>query len=228
MVKIGDVELGSSLVIVGIVNEPIDHNKLDHLPDEVKIIELRIDTLLPIMAIAQIKEYILKIKDKKRFAILITVRQDGIIDRTLKQQLIEDLLPFADAVDVEIECKIRTELIALCKQKGKSVIVSFHDFNGTPQYQQLKHILREAEGIGADIVKIAVMAKAKTNLFELYQFLDDNQESNLIGISMGEFGKASRVEAFNHGSLLTYAPLTKSNAPGQLTVDEIVKSQSSE
>lgn len=222
MVKIGNYTVGKNALIIGIITEQLAPEELNKLPEAVQVLELRVDSMLANMTLEDIESYLKQLKDLERFAVLLTVRLEGPVNMQLKQEVMDRFLKLSDAVDVEIECHLREDLIKKAKSHGKTVIVSFHDFDSTPQYQQLRHIVREAESIGADIIKIAVTARAETDLFDLYQFMDDNRDSNLIGISMGQYGKSSRVKAFEHGSLATYAPLTKANAPGQMTVEEMV------
>jgi len=46
---------------------------------------------------------------------------------------------------------------------------------------------------------------------------------NLIAFAMGDFGRISRVLSLYLGSPFTYVSLGKPIAPGQFSVDEIIK-----
>ncbi|HIQ49175.1 MAG TPA: type I 3-dehydroquinate dehydratase, partial [Aquifex aeolicus] len=48
-------------------------------------------------------------------------------------------------------------------------------------------------------------------------------EGEKIVISMGNYGKISRVASFIFGSIITYCSLEKSFAPGQIPLDEMIK-----
>ena len=70
--------------------------------------------------------------------------------------------------------------------------------------------------MGADITKIAAMALGGKDVQRLAAFTIENADKNIITIAMGSEGTCSRVLFPALGSLLTYASLGESTAPGQL------------
>ena len=74
----------------------------------------------------------------------------------------------------------------------------------------------------AHILKIAVTAQSSLDAMRLLNFVRVRScQEKIIGIAMGEKGRATRILAPVVGSFLTYAPLSEHTAPGQLTAQEL-------
>jgi 3-dehydroquinate dehydratase/shikimate dehydrogenase len=96
------------------------------------------------------------------------------------------------------------------RRHGRGVILSRHDFSGTPA--NVCAMLSEMRGAGAEIVKLATTARSLSDLLRL---LDARPNGDAILIGMGTSGVASRILAARFGSRWTYAG--DGVAPGQLT-----------
>lgn len=99
------------------------------------------------------------------------------------------------------------------------VIMSFHDFNGTPTKNILLQKLKQMQQKGADIAKLAVMpTSADDVLTVLSTTLRASKEFDipLVTIAMGDLGKVSRFTGELFGSAATFASLEDTSAPGQL------------
>lgn len=127
-----------------------------------------------------------------------------------------------DAVDIELHATIRGEVVDLYHRHRKSVIVSFHDFERTPSYDELVSLVQSGKAAGADIVKLATTAQGRTDLDRLLGLLRAHRDQNLILIAMGREGVASRVFFPLFGSLLTWGFLDREGAPGQLPLRDLV------
>lgn len=108
-----------------------------------------------------------------------------------------------------------------------TIIISYHDFKRTPPIKELLKKAREMKERGADIVKIAVMAKSHEdtlNIISLAQILQSENIPHIL-IAMGKKGILSRVITPFLGGTMMFAPLTKtqSSASGQMTVGELRK-----
>lgn len=134
-----------------------------------------------------------------------------------------------DYIDIGIHTD--PQLIAKLKETIKEcggmtqLIISYHNFETTPEFTELKEIVRKAQELGADMVKVATYANDDTDnetIFELLDFIGQ-QSIKGIGVCMSEKGRRSRVEGCAHGSLWTYGALNDSckTAPGQLTINEL-------
>ena len=129
----------------------------------------------------------------------------------------------ATYVDIEYEAEpeYRLELINLAKQRNCKVIISYHNFESTPDAKTLNHIIKQSNDMGADVVKLVVTAKSKSDcalIMSLYM-----QHENLIAFAMGSIGKITRIAAPFLGAAFTYvaAEETRQTAPGQLTASEM-------
>lgn len=188
------------------------------------LLEIRVDTLTSLEPRELVASFE-KLKKNTRLPILLTIRsaKEGghkeIPDKE-RASLYKALIPFSDLVDIELSSSgIRKSVVNFAKRAKKRVIISHHDFESTPGDKKLKSIIEAARGAGGDIVKIASMVNSRDDLRRLAGLLC--REDRLIIIGMGPRGRASRVFFPMLGSLVTYCPVTKSTAPGQLGLKEM-------
>ncbi|HUI93625.1 MAG TPA: type I 3-dehydroquinate dehydratase [Chitinivibrionales bacterium] len=216
-VSIGSVALGEIPRVVAIVDEFFDMRRIGELKKTgVDILEIRVDKLgadIPALCV-----FIDKIKKTFAFPCIGTVRETAE-NKDKRIDIFTAITPFVDAVDIEGDTPINRQVIALAA--GKTVIVSEHDFEKTPDAAHLEALAARAESLGADIVKIAAMAKSRHDVARLMAFTAAANR-NMVAIAMGEFGAISRVLAPVFGSLFTYGYVTRSVAPGQLPVARLV------
>lgn len=134
-------------------------------------------------------------------------------------------------LDLEIEApkEIGKRLRRACTEYGTTMIRSSHFFTGTPSDEVLRSIVEKCRRFGGEIVKIAAMAKSEEDVARvlgLYSVAepDDQRLYELIAFSMGEIGKASRLECLKLGSPFTYAALNgnEAAAPGQWSYSEML------
>jgi len=131
----------------------------------------------------------------------------------------------ADYVDVEVRSKGSLLRDLIGNRKRTKIILSFHDFQGTPSQRELKEVFSRMIDLGADIVKIVTLATSWEDNFVLLSLLSHAKERNqqAVAFCMGEKGRMSRIFAPQMGAAWTYAPLQRdrSSAPGQLTAGEM-------
>ena len=132
--------------------------------------------------------------------------------------LYRHILPLVDGVDVEFSATtILSDVATLAKAQGKVLIVSHHDFVGTPDYDALARTAQRAATAGADIVKIAAHVRDDRDIETLGRLLTDRPAPNLVVIGMGESGAPTRLLFPGQGSLFTFAAKgDRTTAPGQL------------
>jgi 3-dehydroquinate dehydratase type I len=112
------------------------------------------------------------------------------------------------------------------EQRGQTrLILSWHDFSGTPDLARLEAVLEQMLAAEADILKMVTWAhRPEDNLRLLSLIPEVNAKGReIIAFCMGPAGKWSRIAAPFLGSYLTFAPFTKkgASAPGQLTINEV-------
>ncbi len=95
------------------------------------------------------------------------------------------------------------------------VLVSYHDFHGTPR--NLGRIVRRLERVGGKAIKIAAQCSSVADSVRVCELARNRRD--IIAIPMGEFGLAGRVLSLRMGSALAYAAVERSTAPGQLSLD---------
>ena len=120
----------------------------------------------------------------------------------------------AEFVDVEWDADA-PDLVQ--SRGGRGVIVSRHDFSGTPPNPA--QILADLRGRGAEIAKLAVAVTGAADLTRLLGASPADGSSILIG--MGPAGLATRILAGRFGSRWTYAG--DAVAPGQLPVSRLLQ-----
>ncbi|MBS0649120.1 MAG: shikimate dehydrogenase [Verrucomicrobia bacterium] len=117
------------------------------------------------------------------------------------------------AAYIDIDWKTKT------LPSGK-VIVSYHNFEETPDLDDILKILQEAHP-QAHFYKIATMARSTLDSLRMMEFLQ--KHPGVIGLCMGELGTITRICAPLFQVPIMYAPLQEEekNAPGQLLVDQL-------
>lgn len=141
--------------------------------------------------------------------------------------VIDSAIP--DMIDIELSSASSDieKLIAFSNKKGVHVIMSNHDFNSTPEYDDMLKRLCSMQDMGADIAKLAVMPHNEMDLIRLLNVTLEmkNNYANIpiVTISMGKCGSLSRITGQIFGSAMTFAALDNSSAPGQLPVAELEK-----
>lgn len=128
----------------------------------------------------------------------------------------------ADIVDIEAclgDDDVRS-LADFAKRNGRSVIVSHHDFEGTPSRSEMVDCLAHLQDIGADIPKLAVMAHTAADALEVLAATDEMSRLHARGpvltMAMGHAGTLTRLVGEGFGSALTFCALEDASAPGQV------------
>lgn len=138
-------------------------------------------------------------------------------------ELFSEVLEHVDGIDIELTSEaLHPMVIDEAKAAGAVVIVSHHDFAATPPAGTLADIAHRAKDLGADFVKISVMANSVADLATMAAFTLDYSDLGVITISMGAEGTASRVLFPLLGSRLTYASTTQWHVSGQLSYGDTI------
>lgn len=218
MAKIGNLELGKKPGIVAIIDEMISVKEIIALKDKgIDLIELRIDCFDT--TIEETVSYVKKIRSSVDIPSIGTVRETDF-NRNNRLEFFQAIVPFVDCVDIELGTPISKEILAC--SKGKTILVSEHDFEKTPSVDVLQSMVDRAVLQGADIVKIAVMAKCTADVTRLLRFTEDCNVP-MVTIAMGPIGSVSRVIAPLFGSLFTYGFIHRPVAPGQFSVEKLIE-----
>lgn len=141
--------------------------------------------------------------------------------------LVEAIAKGAAYVDIELlapEESLRP-IVDTAAPTQTRVIVSWHNFDETPDDKVLLDIFRRQLGSGADIGKIVTMADDYSDNLRVLalQLLAGREQFPLAAFCMGQAGKISRAATLELGGVLTYAAVDRQSctAAGQLSVDEL-------
>lgn len=135
----------------------------------------------------------------------------------------------ADLMDIEFVSgdEVVRELIGVLHEAGVKAVVSSHDFQGTPQWAEMVSRMRYMQDLGADIVKLAVMAHSHADMLELLsatqEMVSRYAQCPVITMSMGVYGVVSRMAGEVFGSAMTFGSVGKSSAPGQIPAKQLAE-----
>ena len=107
---------------------------------------------------------------------------------------------------------------------GITLIMSYHNFQLTPDADTLDSKFAAAERLGADVAKVAVMPTNEQDVLALLAATDRARQAlkiPLISMSMGGVGSLSRIMGWVYGSAATFAVGKSSSAPGQIAIEEL-------
>ncbi|QHN04550.1 shikimate dehydrogenase [Granulicella sp. WH15] len=121
-------------------------------------------------------------------------------------------------VDIEIESAEAHKKADLQRLRDSpaAMLISWHDFKATGD---LDAVYDRIQAFQPDFIKIVPTARTLSDNVTLLRFLERHEdESNLIGMAMGEAGITSRVLGVRSGSLFTFAAATvgEETGPGQI------------
>jgi len=214
--KIKNLELGKVPRVVGIIDSFISSKRLKTLQDSgVDLFEIRVDLLNK--PIDKIINYIKEISTP-----LIGTIRETESNRNNRVELFKAIAPHVDCVDIELGTPKWREMTDGAKSANAIIMISEHDFEKTPDINGLNDIVKRSLDMGAQIVKIAVMANDSRDVTRLLRFTEDCK-TPVVTIAMGDIGMVSRVIAPLFGSLFTYGYLGKPVAPGQLSALRLAK-----
>ena len=118
----------------------------------------------------------------------------------------------------------RQRLREVSAAHGVAMILSYHNFQMTPDAATLDSKFSEAANQGADVAKVAVMPKSLQDVLDLLAATDrarQTLEVPLISMSMGGIGSLSRIMGWVYGSAATFAVGKSSSAPGQIGIEDL-------
>ena len=132
-----------------------------------------------------------------------------------------------EAVDVELATLAAGEghdLVETATRRGVSVVVSTHDFEGTPPRAELDRLLTRAGEVG-DVAKLAVTAEDRDDTLALLAATRAHAKEGrkVATMAMGEAGSHTRAVAPGYGSKIGYAPVDpgRATAPGQFDLETL-------
>lgn len=136
---------------------------------------------------------------------------------------------YVDLIDVELFTgdDIVKEIVLEAHNLNVKVVMSNHDFDKTPEREEIVKRLCRMQELNADLPKIAVMPKSTTDVLTLLCATDDMvtkyAKTPIITMSMAGLGVISRLSGETFGSALTFGAAKVVSAPGQVEVNKLSK-----
>ena len=192
------------------------------------LFEIRLDALAELPDFARFREATAK-------PLLFTCRpqwEGGMYEGTEEERLVilqQAVASGADYLDLELKAaeSMRQSLLAACAASSCRLLLSWHDFSGTPSRQALMTIFQQMYRSGAPMGKIVTTAKRFQDVLQVLSLQQEAEEMEfpLVAFCMGEAGRISRLATLELGGFLTYAAPDDGagTAPGQLRATTLKK-----
>ncbi|MFC0136572.1 type I 3-dehydroquinate dehydratase [Staphylococcus petrasii] len=207
-------------------------NDLNQYQNEIDIVELRIDQWPENHIQLLTKNLEILHNQDANFKVLVTYRTSsqggkGSLPYEAYMKLLQDIvhLNYYHMIDIEWDSDYdifaHRDLVRLAQENYKQVVVSYHNFQGTPDIDILKFTYYKMHQLNPDYVKIAVMPQCREDVATLLQAMAASVDAvypKVIGISMSQLGVVSRVAQGAFGGSVSYGCLGEPQAPGQLHV----------
>jgi 3-dehydroquinate dehydratase-1 len=109
------------------------------------------------------------------------------------------------------------------------MVMSYHNFRDTPALDTLVERFAQAQELGADVAKVAVMPN---DVEDVLRLLSATLQSSrrlkipLISMTMDRWGTLTRLVGCVFGSAVTFAVGERSSAPGQVPIEDLEKALS--
>lgn len=239
-VKVRNVEIGSGIPkicvpIVGITKEDIiaEAKSLDNLP--VDVVEWRVDWFESVFDFGKVEDTLKELRaalgDLPLLMTFRTSKEGG--EKAIEADAYAELnikaaeTGYVDLVDVEVFTgdDIVKKIITSAHKAGVRVVASNHDFDKTPDKDDIVSRLRKMQDLDADIPKIAVMPTSKKDVLTLLaateEMYREYADRPIITMSMAGTGVISRLCGEVFGSALTFGAAKKASAPGQMGVNDL-------
>lgn len=157
---------------------------------------------------------------------LIATCREGEFDDKQRALLLEKAIEYGAAmVDIEADADPywRKRMVAKVKEADCILILSRHYYTHTPSGNELRELVDEMFGMGADIVKLASQVNHYSDAAALLGLYADYK--NIVAVGMGPLGVITRLASPLLGAPFTFAsfgdnPVT---AAGQIEYNEMAE-----
>lgn len=197
-----------------------------HIKGGMGLAEIRID-MFEDHAAAHVNKEIDKFADVPTLATIRKTEDGGLWNKpeNVRIELFNSIIPRVGAVDIELsEPNTLSALKGVLQSNNCNLVASYHNFNQTPDNETLNGLIKQAQNVDADAVKIACMVQSEEDCARLAALFDSDLDIPKIIIGMGPLGMATRIAFPALGSLVTYSPSDKITAAyGQISFSEMIK-----
>ena len=223
-VKVRNIEIGSGVPkicvpIVGVTKDEIiaEAKTFDSIP--VDVVEWRVDWFEGVFEFDKVEDVLKDLREALgETPILFTFRtsKEGG-EKAIEAEPYKELNIAGD--------EIVKEIVVAAHECGVKVVASNHDFDKTPEKDEIVRRLCKMQELGADIPKIAVMPTCRRDVLTLLcateEMYTEHADRPIITMSMAGTGLISRLCGEVFGSALTFGAAKKASAPGQAAVNDL-------
>lgn len=194
------------------------------------LLEMRLDGFAARHGIAKTREMLSLLSISPRNVVMATNRHrrdGGLFEGDEEERVLLLLDAAAAGVDwIDLEDYVSEELTERFKSMKRKVLISYHDFSGTPSGQDLRGKLAKMAQSGADAAKIVTLARSPEDNLRVLELIPIGKKEfnvDVIAFCMGALGRWSRIACLLLGSPWTYVQLPGQTAaaPGQVTAAEM-------
>ncbi|NHI92686.1 MAG: type I 3-dehydroquinate dehydratase [Candidatus Lokiarchaeota archaeon] len=189
---------------------------------EIDLVELRLDYLKE-LDFEQLKNVV----SSSKIPLILTLRkksEGGFFERdeNIRVEFLKELITLKpEFIDLEYDSLNLDELLQFAKIKEVKTIISRHDFQKTPPFEECKHILQTMAKREADVLKYITTANDfQDNLIPI-NLINLFKGRNVVSFCMGKDGIFSRIFSILFGGYFTFASLEEKTAPGQISLEEM-------
>ncbi len=213
-------------LVVGTVTTQAGLRCLTRATSPADVMEVRVDALLTQKTSVKKIEEALK---KRKRPVLLTLRipaEGGQRSWKVKErrELFLQLLPYVEAIDVELATARAMQLvIEEARRLKKTIVLSAHAIKRPAPRGQISRWVRQFDPKPRTILKIAALIKSWRDLQQLAALLVDHADLSLAVMGLGTHAAQSRSVLTALGSCLVYGYLDQPAAPGQPSAVEVRK-----
>ena len=137
----------------------------------------------------------------------------AIVDQGLVQAIDVELFAYTNVIGHSIK---------QAYQQGIQTVMSYHNFQSTPDIETLHVYAERMVSVGAQVIKFALMPSTNDDVLSVLrltkELTEQYPELPRITMSMGQLGQMTRVCGNVFGNCLTFGTLGQASAPGQVDV----------
>lgn len=239
-VKVRNIEIGTGIPkicvpIIGVTKEEIVAAGKYIRGIEADIVEWRVDWYEDVFKFEKVEQTARELReilgDTPILFTFRTAKEGG--EKAIEKEAYVELnrkaakTGYVDMVDVEAftgDDEVKA-IVETAHEYGIKVIASNHDFDKTPDKDEIVSRLRKMQELEADIPKIAVMPQTKRDVLTLLaateEMYSEYADRPIVTMSMSGTGVISRICGEVFGSALTFGAAGKTSAPGQMGVEDL-------
>jgi len=157
--------------------------------------------------------------------LIFTYRITPQTESIAREQMLAAINSGAAFIDIQedVPIKLFEEIKKAIEKNGKcKLIVSYHNFECTPQLSELEAIVQRCKNRGANLVKMVTTASNISDASAVLRLYRKFHE-NLIAFAMGDAGRFTRIASLYLGAPYTYYSYSSPTADGQYSYTDMNK-----